>query len=165
MKALFYLSVVLFMLSGCGSRGETAEESVSEERPVRQLLHAKIMEKIDYYRKGDNDNLPLEVFFTDSVAYPRIYRSTKAVFVSHFDKKSFFPEKYYKGILMVDSTVVAIFDRNDTGVPFYDTTQLVPVPIDLIVRTRKKLPIFSVIIIREDSLYHHVGSMGEFTPD
>lgn len=166
MKKLIYSGIAILLFSGCGNRNQPPTETQCEKPVVaRQILHPLLLEEVtnkyySYYQTPQKRNLPLEIFFSDSVQSPELFGSDSSIFVSYFDQRSDSPEKYYKGILMVDSMVLVVFDRNNVGQIFYDTNKLVSMPFEFIkkaLRKQDEIRYASVIVIKGDSLYHWQG--------
>lgn len=63
--------------------------------------------------------------FTAKCHKPEIFFSDTVAFLTYYSCDKDYSGLNYKGILVVDSINVAVFDSDNIGVKFYDTTKLI----------------------------------------
>lgn len=124
-KIIFLLFCCAILFSGCKNRNGNQIDSKSSENTKHSFaLHPKIMDVIKEFRSQDQTDRIYAVYFTDTNDGFSMLKQDTIVYVSFLHPHPFVKNVTYKGILIIDSLTVAIFDRNNSGVNFYDSTKL-----------------------------------------
>lgn len=152
-----FFALLLFM-SNCGNQNRQIEQTKIGRRIDIPIIHPLISESIDELINIGEAQSPMAVFFTDSLGYHEIIRTDSGVFVSSYDIKSDYSPEYYRGVIELNDTLaVAIFDRNNVGLSFYDRSQIATTSLTELKRTDLKPVIIEVIALKNDSLIRWIG--------
>ena len=141
MKKIGIILLPLIIIS-CGNRvrNDISAESMENILAVKDILDLKlknaVVKLIEDTSKGygiDSSSLSescLVIQFTDSCGKPGIFFSDSLVTISYYVCGMEYPMSEYKGILTIDNYNIAIFDKNDVGLKYYNADSLATIPID-----------------------------------
>ena len=158
----FIIALLLVTTISCGHRARNDRNAIDGIVTAKEILDLKlrnaVAKLIGDTAEGygiDSSSLSescLTIQFTDSCGEPDIFFSDSLVTISYYVCEVEYPMYEYKGILTVDNYNIAIFDKNNVGLKYYNTDSLVTIPIDKFECYSMSLTSALVFYMKGDSL-------------
>lgn len=136
MRKIIFLLTMLVLFAGCKHRKAIrVEDEPSQNSEESFVLHPTIMAAIKEFGLSNHTDRIYAVYFTDTNDGFTMLKQDTLIYLSFWEEAPLINTNY-KGILDVDSLLIAIFDKNSCGENYYDSTKLSPVPLSDL----KKIP-------------------------
>lgn len=160
-KIHLILMLIFPLFLSCGNRNTSVnknnEKNIQEEENIC-LLDNSILNTVKELRIENPDltEFYVAISFTDNIN-SEVIEADSAIFISFYDEKSNFDVNDYKGILSIENETVLIFDRNNVGLNYYNTSKLKDFPLEEIIKTELDLVVIDVFKIKNGNLIQWVG--------
>lgn len=149
MKIFIITSLLLALFSCCRKNKCTNTTKGTED-----IVNVSVLKAIKEFKQEcdwQNKEYPISIYFTDSISNSSFLKTNDTIMIiSFYDVRTDFPRQYYKGILNVDSLPIVIYDKDNIGMHYYDSTMLTQEKVNA---TNIDLIIMSAFIIRQDGLH------------
>lgn len=139
---------------------ELKQESLFDSLTTKnQFLDTQIRQGIEELKKEypDLHRKVIAVCFTGSDSFSEVIRADSMIVISFYDTKADLPQECYKGYFEMDSTSVLIFDRDNIGLRFYDSSVLNTSQNISFNKTSLDVLIMIAYIIKNDSLLRWIA--------
>ncbi len=163
MKVNISIIVFLLLLASCNVNNNTKElkqESLFDSITTKnQILDNQIRLGIEELKKEypDLHRNVIAVYFTGSESFSEVIRADSLIVISYYDTKADLPQECYKGYFEMDSTSVLIFDRDNIGLRFYNSSVLNTSQTISFNKSSLDVLIIIAFIIKNDSLFRWIA--------
>ena len=136
------IALLSLIVISCGNRvrNDRNTESVESLLAVKDILEQQLKDAIIELAKDiakiyeiDTSSLSESCFiiqFRDSTGQSRLFFSDSIAIVSYYISDREYPLHEYKGLLEVNNYNIAIFDKNDVGLKYYNADSLNVIPLE-----------------------------------
>ena len=144
---IILLGLLLSFFCGCKD-GEKNDKDLD-------IIDINIFKAIEEFEKEceqqEGRQYPIAIYFTDSIPSSLFFNSHDSIMImSFYDARADFPIQYRKGTLKVDSLPIVIYDKDNIGMDYYDSTKLTQEEVNA---TNMELIMMSVFIMKQDGLH------------
>lgn len=163
MKVNNSIIALLLFLCSCNMNNNTKElkqESLFDSLTTKiQFLDTQIRQGIEELKKEypDLHRNVIAAYFTGSESFSEVIRADSMIVISYYDTKADLPHEYYKGYFDMDSTSVLIFDRDNIGLQFYNSSFLNTSQSISFNKSSLDVLIMLAYIIKNDSLFRWIA--------
>jgi uncharacterized phage-like protein YoqJ len=163
MKVNNLIIALLLLLSSCNvnnNTGKLKQEFLFDSITTKnQILDTQIKLGIEELKKDypDLHRHVIAVYFTDSESFSEVIKADSLVVLSYYDSKADLPQECYKGYFEMDSTSILIFDRDNIGLRFYDSSVLNTSQTINFNKSSLNVMIIIAYIIKNDSLIQWIA--------
>lgn len=147
---IFIITSLLLTLFSCCKRNECADTT----KGIENIINANVLNSVKEFEQEcdlQDKKYPVVIYFTDSISNSLFFKNDDTIMIiSFYDVRTNFPAQHYKGILKVDSIPIIIYDKDNIGMCYYDSTKLTQETVNA---TNLELIMMSAFIIKQDGLH------------